>query len=144
MRTIKFRGKRVDNGEWIYGGYHKHEEISLCICSAEDRINNIKHLIIVEGMADWNLPKPVRSYEVIPETVGQFTGFSDKKGTDIYEGDTCKREWETGFKSRPVMRDDWEIIFLNGSFLTKQKGEEPNRYSQRFDEMEVIGNIHDL
>ncbi|MEE1070101.1 MAG: YopX family protein [Paludibacteraceae bacterium] len=64
MREIKFRGKRLDNGEWVYGDLHIrtpfphiHSEIDY------SRVN------------------------IDPHTVGQFTGLHDKNGKEIYEGD---------------------------------------------------------
>lgn len=71
MRTIKFKGKRLDNGEWVEGYYRGNNEGKVFIS---------------------RIKRPPLYFAVDPETVCQFTGFLDKNGKEIYEGDMLRSD----------------------------------------------------
>lgn len=76
MREIKFRGKSIDTGEWVYGYYIK---------SGPDFHGGERHCIATPGtVADY---AGLKFIQVDPKTVGQFAEFHYEDGCEIYEND---------------------------------------------------------
>lgn len=129
MREILFRAKRKDNGEWVYGDLLTPTDF-MNVCEISENT----------GMGD--------RYEVIPETVGQYTGLEDKNGKKIFEGDIIKTH-----RSDTYVIKYGEYIPLNyclSRYYDKNTigfyaydGERCFQLSTNSRCYEVIGNIHD-
>ena len=136
MREILFRGKRLDNGDWVEGYLYEHEPPLVGIVSEKDEPEVSKWFILRTGFADWNMPRPVELVEVDPSTVGQYTGLKDKNGERIFDGDIVQAHFRTNH-SKQIFRvtfDDGMFIFNNDYVKLPVRG----IYG-----IKVIGNVHD-
>lgn len=125
MREILFRGKRTDNGEWVEGYF----------CG---KVNETIFSPATESAQI--IDKDLYWHEVIPETVGQYTGLSDINGKKIFEGDIVnirKKQWQ------PLYDNCKGEVYFNGAvYLIKGVSDVLSLYVFR-GWCEVIGNIYD-
>ena len=149
MREILFRGKRVDNGEWVEGcyaefvhgfdGYIKPGiQVIRCVPSVANRLTQTYETELVE---------------VFPETVGQYTRLKDRNGNKIFEGDILKLtgSYEETDGSMHPYEEIHEIVWLNGCFHAHNKKSYPY-WPLLFEVIdglhdgetyEIVGNIHE-
>lgn len=154
MREILFRGKDKDDLKWYEGFYMALSETTYCC--AEDYAahpDNTKHYIVFERITDWGLPNKHMRAEIIPETLGQYTGLKDRNGVRIFEGDIIK----THYANTPKADFIEQVVFHNGRFCGMYEHDKmkmwaalpdgikrlPQDKSVYMEWCEVIGNVHD-
>lgn len=135
MREILFRGKREDNNEWAYGS-HLLDDISG------------KHYIIPFGNINESDKEGQErccycvGFEVIPETVGQYTGLTDKNCKKIFEGDIVK-DHESGLYGEVVFATAQDGFDGMSGFMVDDINDGLQNYNGFWHLVEIIGNIHD-
>lgn len=131
MREVCFKGKRTDNAEWVQGYLTKRKFAGKEYFAIEQSERRI---------VTYDYENVMQPYGVIPETVGQYTGLTDKKGRKIFEGDKCR-------VTRHCILCYGFITFKNGSFWFDEFNTdsvlELSKLKINNFEIEVIGNIHD-
>ena len=143
MRTIKFRGKKPTNGVWVYGSLVYSNEIQAAIYFQTGR----------------GLVKSMEWVYVNPETVGQFTGFLDKNGKEIYEGDVLRSDEYPYSCIGDKERDNYYAVVYyceegacfgtvtvknpNSSVAGISDGILDDVEREKMKNFEVVGNIHE-
>ena len=124
MRKILFRGKRVDNGEWTEGYFIERDtpEYHAYIVKSFEGEDTGKGIDIIKSDI----------VEVIPETVGQYTGCTDEERNKIFEGDLIRNLEEY---------DDVSVVkYSDGEFVLQWK----DSYDDSLSEYSVCGLLLDL
>lgn len=134
-REIKFRGKKEETGEWVYGFFaflhmsdpNDSDQITRGITSIPSIFNDDYG----RSKNCWNT--------VVQKTVGQFTGFLDFYRKEIYEGDYIQRYYDIGYGN--VYKSEGVVVFEDGAFGVKQGDSVLHLHAVKG--WTVIGNIHD-
>lgn len=124
MRTVEFRGKRTDNGEWVYGFVRRQYDDT-----------GMEYVFITTQCGD--------EYEVNPATVGQFTDCVDKNGDPIFEGDILHYEGQRSDNKGKHYRR--AIVFHHGAFKFRLEDGRPGDCIGGGNTWlwDIVGNIHD-
>jgi uncharacterized phage protein (TIGR01671 family) len=134
MREILFKGKSIRDNKWVYGFY--------CYIGVNTKLGDMEMANVILHMSNSDCESLVQDV-VSVETVGQFTGLTDKNGVKIFEGDLIEGQRKSKSK----------VVFVNGGFILKHAdGSFDYVYESLSEEQNqsyvkqccvVVGNIHD-
>lgn len=119
MREIKFRAKRTDTGEWVYGDLQHVQRIN----TKEEAEQSGRRLEPAVRIAN---------YDVDEKTIGQFTGLYDMNGRAVYEGDLLQRD-----------ENVVEVCWYDGTFCDAMSDMKDPLWFLYVEDRTVVGNVHD-
>ena len=119
-REIKFRGKRIDTGKWVYGSLLQWKDGDATICANESENNNV-----------------LIKHDVNPDTVGQYTGLKDRNGKNVWEGDFLRTP------EGDIMVAEWRDAQIITRCVRPYNPRYKNSLTFAYPVSVVIGNIHD-
>ncbi|MBC6130535.1 hypothetical protein HCA39_00655 [Listeria seeligeri] len=133
MREIEFRGKRIDNGEWVYGNLMQFEDSATFIFADERKgasTLTYAHFIINNMHA------------IDEKTLGQYTGLKDKNGKKIFEGDiVINSKGQIGYIAFLVQEAGFVVVLKNSDYRLGHRN--TNECYERATHHKIIGNIHE-
>lgn len=139
-REVLFKGKRIDNGEWVNGFY---------VNSLDFPFIDSKHFIVEftgiesgEPLFDW--------HEVIPETVSQYIGIKDKVGAKIFDNSIMKGKFGSGIGGKSTKYKEFNFLISSDSNssgiqfnLNMPKNYGRYRFCPYLTDCIVVGNLFD-
>lgn len=150
MREILFKSKRADTGEWVEGYYIYHINRTICPFGDSIKPEDEQHVIMQDGFSDWNMPRDTVHFDIIPETLCQYTGLKDKNGKRIWENDIVllreeiqDYEWKAAVKFGNPNREynwGWQLVPVGECEMNKDI---LLWIDMDIANCEVIGNIFD-
>ena len=133
MREILFRGKRISDGKWVYGAF----------CEFDVDVTEDGDLLVIPHSSIIDYSDELLWNEVDPETVGQYTGLTDKNGKKIFEGDIVPIVRRPDYFDYAGVDYNALITFAKGGFCITNGKLGLLCQAVNMGDFEVIGNIHD-